>query len=132
MSRVILGTNTIEDCKTVMTISGTPLFSYRVEPDGVKLSFKILSPPANTEIRIEGNVIDRGNVAVKADQSSVTINHGNVKLLHLSIEGETAVVHLDLRPLGLRIYTDSNALHVGSSQLSQNIIKQCANGLAIG
>jgi hypothetical protein len=132
MSRVILGTNIIEDCKTVMTISGTPLFSYRMEPDGVKLSFNILPPPANSEIRIEGNVIGRGNVVVKADQSSVTINRGDVKLLHLYIEGETAVVHLDLRPLGLRIYTDSNALYIGSSQLSQNTIKQCTNGIAIG
>lgn len=132
MSRVILGTNIIEDCNTVMTISGTPLFLYRVEPDGVKLSFNILSPPANTEIRIEGNVIDRGNAVVKADQNSVTISHGDVKILHLSIEGDAAIVHIDLRPLGLRIYTDSNALHIGGSQLSQNIIKKCANGIAIG
>ncbi|MEW6213599.1 MAG: hypothetical protein AB1478_00100 [Nitrospirota bacterium] len=132
MSRVILGTNLIEDCGTVMTISGTPLFSYKVEPDEVKLSFNIPSPPANTEVRVEDNVICRGNVVVKADQNSATISHGDVKLLHLSIEGDTAIVHLDLRPLGLRIYTDSNALHIGSSQLSQNIIKQCTNGIAIG
>ncbi len=132
MNRVILGTNLIEDCGTVMTISGAPLFSYKVEPDGVKLSFNILSPPADTEVRIEDNVIRRGNVAVKADQSSVTISRDDIKLLHLSIEGDTAIVHIDLRPLGLRIYTDSNALHIGGSQLSQNIIKQCANGIAIG
>jgi hypothetical protein len=132
VNRVILGTNLIEDCGTVMTISGAPLFSYKVEPDGVKLSFNILSPPADTEVRIEDNVIRRGNVAVKADQSSVTISRDDIKLLHLSIEGDTAIVHIDLRPLGLRIYTDSNALHIGGSQLSQNIIKQCTNGIAIG
>jgi hypothetical protein len=132
VNRVILGTNLIEDCGTVMTISGAPLFSYKVEPDGVKLSFNILSPPADTEVRIEDNVIRRGNVAVKADQSSVTISRDDIKLLHLSIEGDTAIVHIDLRPLGLCIYTDSNALHIGGSQLSQNIIKQCTNGIAIG
>ncbi len=62
--------------------------------------------------------------------------HPGGKLRELGAEslakGDTTIVHLDLRPLGLRIYTDSNALYIGSSQLSQNIIKQCAKGIAIG
>ena len=57
---------------------------------------------------------------------------GKKKLLEMSVEGDTIVINLDLRPVELPIYTDLNALHVGGSQLSQNIIKQSINGISIG
>lgn len=132
MSRIIIGTNSIEDCDTAITISGVPLFSYKIEQGKVSLSFNVPCPPATKEIQIKDNIIHKGEVTLKADLDSASVKLGNSLLIELFVKGDTATAQLDLRPLGLRIYTDSNALYIGSSQLSQNIIKQCTNGIAIG
>lgn len=132
MSRIILGTNLIEDCDNAVTISGIPLFSYKVEHEKVSLSFNIPCPPATTEIQIKDNVVHKGGVTLIADSNSVAVKLGNALIIELLIEGDTTIVNLDLRPLGLPIYTDTNALHVGGSQLSQNIIEQCTNGIVVG
>ena len=110
----------------------TPLFLYKMEPGGIKISFSIYSPPAKIAIQVEDNLKMKGDVEVKTGKNYAAVKMGKKKLLELSIEGDTAVINLDLRPLGLHIYTDLNALHVGGAQLSQNIIKQCRNGISIG
>jgi len=132
MNRIQLGSNLFEDCENVLIISGTPLFSYKVEPGGIKLSFNVYSPPAKTAIQVEDNLKKKGDVEVEIGKNYAVIKIGKKKLLELSVEGDTAVINLDLRPLGLHIYTDPNALHVGGTQLSQNIIKQSRNGISIG
>lgn len=132
MKRILLGSNIFEDCENILIISGNPLFTYKIAPDGLKISFSISSPPAKTSIQVEGNLKKKGDVEVKTGKNYASIKMGKKNLLELSIEGDTAIVNLDLRPLGLSIYTDPNALHVGGSQLSQNIIKQCRNGISIG
>ena len=132
MKRVLLGSNLFEDCENVLIISGTPLFSYKAEPARIKISFSISSPPAKTSIQVEGNLKKKGNVEVKTGKNYAAIKMGKKNLLELSVEGDTAVINLDLRPLGLSIYTDPNALHIGGSQLSQNVIKQSRNGISIG
>jgi len=132
MRRIIIGTNSIEDCDTAITISDVPLFSYKIEQKKVSLCFNVPCPPATKEIQIKDNIIHRGEVTLKADLDSASVKLGNSLLIELFVKGDTATAQLYLRPLGLRIYTDSNALYIGSSQLSQNIIKQCTNGIAIG
>ena len=132
MKRILLGSNLFEDCENVLIISGTPLFSYKIAPDGLKISFSISSPPAKTSIQVEDNLKKKGDVEVKTEKNYVAVKMGKKKLIEMSIERATAVINLDLRPLGLSIYTDPNALHVGGSQLSQNVIKQSRNGISIG
>jgi len=132
MKRILLGSNLFEDCENVLIISGTPLFSCKMEHGGLKISFNVYSPPAKTAIQVEDNLKMKGDVEVKTGKNYAAVKMGKKKLLELSIEGDTAVINLDLRPLGLHIYTDLNALHVGGAQLSQNIIKQCRNGISIG
>ena len=132
MSHIIIGTNSIEDCDIAITISGIPLFSYKIEQGKVSLSFNVPCPPATKEIQIKDNIVQKGEVTLKTDLNSASVKLGDSLLAELFVKGDTAIAQLDLRPLGLRIYTDSNALYIGSSQLSQNIIKQCTNGIAIG
>ncbi|MBI4950295.1 MAG: hypothetical protein HY955_09150 [Deltaproteobacteria bacterium] len=137
MKRAILGSNIFEDCGNIMVVFGTPLFSYSIDGQ-VKLSFKVLSSPATPPIHIENNDKIAGNVTVKADDKSVSIwlnlpeSKVEKKLIELSIDNGTAHISLDLRPLGLNIYSDKNAFHVGGSQLSGNVFKNCANGIVIG
>lgn len=132
MSRIVIGTNVIEDCENAIIISGKPLFSYRLDNETMLFSFNVSSPQATTVIQIKDNVIQEGKVTLKADSKSITVKLGNLLLMELLIKGDTAHVNLDLRPLGLHIYTDKNALHVGGSQLSENTIKQCTNGIEVG
>ncbi|MEE8330089.1 MAG: hypothetical protein V3R54_09190 [Thermodesulfovibrionia bacterium] len=132
MNRIVIGTNVIEDCENAIIISGKPLFSYRLDNETMLFSFNVSSPQATTVIQIKDNVIQKGKVTLKADSKSVTVKLGNLLLMELLIKGDTAHVNLDLRPLGLHIYTDKNALHVGGSQLSENTIKQCTNGIEVG
>ncbi|NCO68280.1 MAG: hypothetical protein COY75_08120 [Nitrospirae bacterium CG_4_10_14_0_8_um_filter_41_23] len=132
MSRITIGTNLIEDCDTAITISGVPLFSYKREQKKVSLSFDVPCPPATKEIQIKDNIVLKGDVTLKVDSNSASVKLGDSLLIELLVKGDTTIVNLDLRPLGLRIYTDSNAFYIGSSQLSQNIIKQCAKGITIG
>ncbi|MBI5193064.1 MAG: hypothetical protein HZA08_06435 [Nitrospirae bacterium] len=132
MNRIQLGSNLFEDCENVLLISGTPLFSYSVEPDGIKLSFNVYSPPAKTAIQVEDNLKKKGDVEVKIGKNYADITMGKKKLFELYVEVDSVVINLDLRPIGLHIYTDPNALHVGGTQLSQNIIKQSKHGISIG
>lgn len=132
MSRIVIGTNVIEDCDNAIIISGNPLFSYRMEKETILFSFTVSSPPTNTEIQIKDNVIQKGRVTLKADSKSVVVKLDNSPLIEITREGDTDHVSLDLRVLGIYIYTYKTALHVGGSQLSQNIIKQCTNGIVVG
>ena len=132
MSRIVIGTNVIEDCGNAIIISGNPLFSYRIEKETILFSFMVSSPPANTEIQIKDNVIQKGTVTLRADSKSVVVKLDNSLLIELLREGDTAHVNLDLRLIGLHIYTDKTALHVGGSQLSQNIINKCTSGIVVG
>ncbi len=137
MKRVILGSNIFENCENIIVVFGTPLFSYSIDAQ-VKLSLKISSPPAKIPIHIENNDKIEGNVTIKSDDKSASISlnlpesKGEKQLLELFIDSGTAHINLDLRPLGLNIYSDKSAFHVGGSQLSGNVFKNCANGIAIG
>lgn len=132
MNRASIGTNLIEDCENLIAIEGAPLFSYKIETDALKLSFKINSPPSNTAIEIEDNRIKSGDVSIKTEKETAKITIHNKTIFELHMKNDLAVVNLDLRPLGLHIFTDANALYVGGAQLSQNIIKKCKNGIGIG
>lgn len=132
MSTVSIGTNQLINCENPIVIMGTPLCSPKVDTEGVKLSFEISSPPSNTAVKVVDNQTIEGNVTVNADKKSASVTFNNTKLIEVIIEGDTAIVNLDLRPLSIHIYTDRNALYVGGSQLSGNIFTNCKNGIVIG
>lgn len=132
MTRVILGTNSIENCESAITIAGVPLFSYKIDGDKVSLTFNISSPPANTEIQIKDNKIHKKEITLETKPNFVSVKLRGALLIELLIEKDSAIVNLDLRPIGINIYTDANALHIGGSQLSQNVISQCTDGIVVG
>ena len=134
MTRLLLGTNTIENCDNALVIAGTPLFSYRKADDKPSISFRISSPPASMEIDVRDNIVHKGNVIVDIDaiSSKLMIKLGDRVIMNLSLRDDEAIVNLDLRPLGLLIFTDHQALHIGGSQLSQNTLKECTNAIVVG
>lgn len=132
MSKIIIGTNIIEDCINPIVISGVPLFSYKLESDIIKLSFQVNSPPANTTIKLVDNEKIQGDVDLTIDNKTATLKFGEKTLIEINLENETAHVNLDLRPIALHIYSDDKALYVGGSQLSGTVIKNCTNGIGIG
>ncbi|MEK6531320.1 MAG: hypothetical protein AABZ23_02360 [Deltaproteobacteria bacterium] len=132
MNRVSIGTNLIEDCENLIVIESVPLFSYKIEADTLKLSFNIKSPPSNMAIDIEDNRIKSSTVTIKHNKGTAKITIDEKTIFELHLKNDLAVASLDLRPLGLHIFTDQNALYVGGAQLSQNIIKNCKNGISVG
>ncbi|MBI5194970.1 MAG: hypothetical protein HZA10_01465 [Nitrospirae bacterium] len=132
MTRVILGTNAIENCDSAITIAGVPLFSYKIDGDKISLTFNISSPPATAEIQIIDNIVYKGEITLKTAPNSVFVKFRDNLLIDLLINVDSAIVNLDLRHIGINIYTDTNALHIGGSQLSQNVISQCSSGIVVG
>ncbi|HEY4706782.1 MAG TPA: hypothetical protein VII64_04920 [Thermodesulfobacteriota bacterium] len=135
---ISIGTNTIEKCPNPISISGIPLFTYKSTPEGIKINFKISSPPARVSIHIDENkILEGNNIELTADKDSAFIflkssESKKIKLFELYLQNDIATINIDLRPISLHIYTDSNALYIGGAQLSGNIIKNCTNGIAIG
>lgn len=133
MNRISIGTNLIENCENPLVILGRPLFSFRTEPDGVKLTFQLSSPPADTEILVENNKTPKGDIDVRVEGKAVSISLGDKEIFSLRVlDEEMATVFLDLRPVGLAIYTDEKGLYVGGSQLSGIVFKNCKNAIVIG
>lgn len=133
MKSIYIGTNLIEDCANPLVISGIPLFSYKSDSEGIKITFNVSSPPANTTIQIEENKVLKGSVNIKIDKKSAVIRLGDKNIFELIVVADDSVkINLDLRPIGLLIYNDENTLYVGGARLSSNVIKNCTNGIAIG
>jgi|SRR3989304_4623866 len=136
--KISIGTNTIENCRNAISVSGFPLFDYKSTPEGIKINFRISSPPASVSIHIDENKILEGtNVELTADKNSAHIflkssESKKIKLFELFLQNDIATINLDLRPISLHMHTDTNALYIGGAQLSENIIKNCTDGIAIG
>lgn len=67
----------------------------------------------------------KGRVVIKAG--------GTVLLQALTVSQEHAIVEkLDLRPVGLAVTGDGNALHIGTNRYSGNTIQSARIGIALG
>lgn len=133
MTTFTVGTNRIEDCEYVLAIRDEPLFSVDL-PDGRPLLTVILSsPPATNAIHIERNQVRVGNVAVREQDAATAILQNDHMLIRVTVTGENDLtVDLDLRPIGLNVYTDHASLRVGGATLAGNVIRGCRVAINIG
>jgi hypothetical protein len=121
-----VGTNKIEDCEYVLAISGVPLFSVNVSDGSPALSVDLSSPPATNHIRIKNDLVEVGNVDVRKQAGTAAILMKDHTLLRVTVTGENDLtVDLDLRPIGLNVYTDHASLRVGGATLAGNVIRHC-------
>lgn len=70
----------------------------------------------------------------KTSQGDLEVLAADTKVLEVrEVSSDTAAVTwLDLRPLGLDIHGDSNALWIGTNQFSANRIENCNAAIGIG
>jgi hypothetical protein len=130
MSVLVVGTNRFENCEVLIAHREVPVL--KIDISGEKPTLDLHMPDGTQRLVIEQNRVMEGEAEVLEGQRLVTITSADTLLLHVAIRstGE-AVVHIDLRPLGAAIYTDSRGLHVGSNLLSRNNIQGARVAIAI-
>jgi hypothetical protein len=121
MTEIVLGTNRFVDCEQVVVIDGTPLFSVRTDEDRSLLaSLDIASPPARQPVKVRENNVLSGSVRVETREDETLVLLQESCLLSARRTKGGFDVSLDLRPVGLGIYSDANSLHLGASAFSGN------------
>lgn len=126
MNQVILGGNGFRDCPTIIAFGGQPLLS--VVPNSGEIELRVparppsgaASPLTITGARASGS--DPGllrQIVVRSHDDEVRVFFQHALLLVVSRLSETDThVHLDLRPLGVRVFSDAEGLHVGMNDIS--------------
>lgn len=121
MTEVLLGGNAFRDCDTLISVARIPVLKVRGDPLHIELAVPILEPEAGGRLKfhminrkIEGDPVVVRQSAIHGHDDELRLFHGHHLLLTASaLSRETIHVHLDLRPLGLRVYSDAEGLHVG-------------------
>ena len=119
MNEVILGGNGFRDCATIIAFGGQPLLGVsRTSPE-----IEVRVPArgsASASLLIQGSRVsgsDAGlvrQILVRSHEDEVRVFYRHALLLVVSKLSETSThVHLDLRPLGVRVFSDGEGLHVG-------------------
>jgi len=133
MSTLVIGTNVLEDCTHAFSIAKVPLFAVYTRQGAPIVTFELRSPPASVEIRVQENRVVSGGVSVVSERpAAVAIRLNESTLLRVAVQGPEEVrVELDLRPVGLNVYTKEDALRIGGATLSGNMIRRCDVAFAL-
>jgi len=134
---VLIGTNRLIDCDTVLSLRGTPLLRVKVQPLRVSLT----TPPdlpSGRALHVEANQLkppgppQKANVRVIAEEHSVAIFwEDSALVIATALEESTAHVKIDLRRIGINVFDDADGLHVGPSVLARNTIETCETAIAL-
>jgi hypothetical protein len=135
-TRVIIGGNEFVDCANVLVLRGEPLLRIASEP----LRVTLITPagwPDHQSVALRENVLLTGKPKARI------VGSGNaVVLLVKEISVVTAVADelepqvirtaVDLRPLGIQVFSDSSGLHVGANVFSGNRVSSAATAISLG
>lgn|GEM_PF-5263737 len=135
MGSVIIGTNKITNCRTLVSVKGDPL--VRVETAPLRLSFRLPQDlPTGVFFEIVENEIigDRPpELRVVQSSSNVSVLWREMLLLSATLLDETtAHLKIDLRPLGILIFDDHQGLHVGGNVLARSSFTDCMTAISLG
>ena len=132
MSRFVMGTNTFVDCEIPLMIDSSPAVLISRDSHGaLQVSLEIKSPPANHPLFVRSNVAESEGAEVSAERDAVFVRFAGKSVAE--VRDVAGVIHLslDLRPLGLSIYSDDKAFHLGASILSGNTIINARTGILL-
>ena len=133
MSVVLIGGNRFIDCRSILAYRGSPLLQVSVNP----LRVELVTPdnlPSGRAVRVDQNAQGPApDVRVMAtSQSSAIFWQDYPLVLAALVEAETALVKLDLRPLGINIYDDIAGLHIGTNVFAHNEVSHAAVAINLG
>ena len=131
MTTVLLGTNLFEDCESLIAVAGDVVLSVGTDPVEVTL---VLPAGARRPLVLRRNRLLEGdaNLEVRPQEVLLFTDENQLVLSASQIRREQVMVHLDLRPFGLLVYTDTAGLHVGNSVIAGNKITSVKNAVALG
>lgn len=129
--RVVIGGN-VFDCEHAITVENESLFDIRWSDGKTTVDVTVKSPPAKRPLRVRANRVEEGDAKIEAGATSVTIRVGGAPVMSVNSRADEASVDLDLRPLGLTIFTDAQGLHLGTNLISRCSAIGTKVGLAIG
>ena len=121
MTTVVLGTNNFEDCSELLALRESLLLQIAGTPPAVTLIIPE-DDPSLPPIRVVQNVAEgQDAVTVRTTESSVFLLYQDHLLLTAIMADENKIMAtLDLRPLGLRVFTTASALMVKDRALAEN------------
>lgn len=121
MTRVVIGTNSFEDCTELVALHESLLLHIEADP----LAVTLITPDGDDRLKricVERNVAKAPDVAVVSTTgSSVAVFYEDQLLVMASVTSEGTInATLDLRPLGIRLFSNASGLMVGNSRLAGN------------
>ncbi len=124
---VLLGRNRLVGCESVLAYRGLPIVTVRFDPLRVELNTAGRSSPLRT-VRVDQENERTGNrVRTVATPRSFAILWGERPLAVATLlDAETALLKMDLRPLGLPVYDDDDGLHIGKQVFAGNVVNHPA------
>lgn len=136
--KLFWGTNVLVDCVTLMGWQDQSLLRVWDQPLRVDLK----TPPdlpSQVKVEIAGNQVredSTGLVRVSVDAGSVGVFSRDVPIL-MAISAQNGAdravyLHVDLRPLGMRVFDDAEGLHIGGACLKHNHMVGCSAAIALG
>jgi hypothetical protein len=130
MTTFLLGTNRFEECETVLAHQGTPVLRAWIE--GQQLFVNLRTPDGTMPLHVEKNEVLSGDASVVQSSTQVSVIVDKTLVLHASkLEADEVLVSLELRPLGVAIYTDASGLHIGQSLLAGNSVRGARVAVAL-
>ena len=133
MSVVLLGGNRFIDCQSILAYRGTPLLKVSVNPLRVELTTPD-NLPSGRIVKVDRNAQSPAqDVRVVATPQSFAIVWQDYPLVMAALlDAGTALVKLDLRPLGINIYDDFAGLHIGTNAFARNEVSNVAVAINLG
>lgn len=130
MSTFIVGTNRFEDCETLIAHRGTPVLIINVGEGGIKLDLRI--PVGGKLLVIDQNQVAEGDAQIVSTPQMVSVVSDDTLVVHaVQLAEGSVLVDLDLRPLGVAIYTDAGGLFVAGSRLAKNLVQGARVALSL-
>lgn len=134
MTTLVLGTNRFEDCEHILARQGTPILSAVIRGGQPVVNLTLERGPTGQSIRVRDNRVMEGPLTVDSTREGrVTFRMGESTIVSAHVQNQnTLCVEVDFRALGLNIYTDGSALHVGGATLSGNVVRGGRTAINVG
>jgi hypothetical protein len=135
-TRVIIGGNEFVDCANVLVLRGEPLLRIASDPPRVTL----ITPagwPDHQTVALRDNVLLAGqpHARVVRSESAVVLLFKEVSVVTaVADEAQPQVIRtaIDLRPIGINVFSDASGLHVGTNVFSGNRVSSAATAISLG
>ena len=134
---MIIGSNRLINCQTVISLKEQPLLQVSLLPLRVSLRLPRDLPSSIFFEIVENELKDSGGAAAQnphivTSETNVSIFWKDVLLVSSTLlDQETVHLKIDLRRIGINIYDDQAGLHVGQNTLTGNSFADCATAIAL-